>query len=151
MRTSSPLDGPAAGTPSMKSQRPLERRDLLTYHRVWHSSASTSQVMREGAHIKARTLQLKRRRLKQRAAEQRGAADSDDRFFLATVPDPFMLGQLNLITVKRHSKSLYCHRPANRKSSLWQPQCSFPCALGGVPVSFEKPPFLAVFPKWLLM
>lgn len=44
MRTSSPLDGPAAGTPSMTSKQPLEGRGQLTCHRAWRSSTSTSQV-----------------------------------------------------------------------------------------------------------
>lgn len=44
MRTSSPLDDPDAGMPSMNSQMPPERRAPLTCHRVWHNSVSTSQV-----------------------------------------------------------------------------------------------------------
>lgn len=75
MRTSSPLDGPAAGMPSMKSPQALEHRPLLTCHRVWHSSTSTSQAMKEKTLRKARTLQLKKRRLKLRAAKQQWAAD----------------------------------------------------------------------------
>lgn len=44
MRTSSLLDGLAAGTPSMKSKQSLERRDPPSCQRVWYSLASTSQV-----------------------------------------------------------------------------------------------------------
>lgn len=44
MRTSSPLDDPAAGMPYMIFQTLLENRAPLICRRVWHSSTSTSQV-----------------------------------------------------------------------------------------------------------
>lgn len=39
------------------------------------------------------------------------------------------------MTMNRHVKILYDHQPAIRKSSLWQPQHSFPSALGRAPIS----------------
>lgn len=55
-----------------------------------------------------------------------------------------LTAHLHLMTMNRHSKILYYHHPAIRKSSLWQPQHSFPAALGRVPISLKS--FLSSLP-----
>lgn len=66
MKASWPLDDPDAEMPSMKLKQ--LGKEPLTYLKALHSSTSTSLVIMKKTQKAVRILQLKKRRLKARAA-----------------------------------------------------------------------------------
>lgn len=94
----------------------------VTYARTWlplSLSLLDCQVMMEKMLRKARTLQLKKRRLKPRAAKQQMAADICG--FVDLIPD--CQACFNHWLWKKKDMAKACPSTI-RKSSLWQPHCS---------------------------